>query len=222
MEYAVRGLGFGHGRTPVFDDFDATIPAGAVTAVIGGNGSGKSTLLNLCAGVIRADAGAISPVPSRPALLAQRTEHIDGLPLTVRDCVRIGMYGQLPPWRPFGAANRRAADEMIERVGMAKYRDARMRDLSGGQRQRTMIAQTMVQPADLYLLDEPSAALDTAGRQLLFALLREKADAGKAVLMATHDGDEIAFADQVINLGRIAIRAEASTRAPRDAEPSIV
>lgn len=206
-EYAVRGLSFAYGRRAILEDFDATVPAGVITALIGGNGSGKSTLLNLFAGVIQPAGGSIMPMPARPTLLAQRTEHIDGLPLTVRDCVRIGRYGRVPFWRPLGSENRRAADEMIERVGMAEYRNARMRDLSGGQRQRSMIAQAMVQRSDLYLLDEPSSALDTDGKNLLFALLREKALAGAAVLVATHDDEEIEFADRAIDLGRGAGRA---------------
>lgn len=200
--FDVRGLGFGYGATAIFDGFDADVPAGRVTALVGGNGSGKSTLLNIFAGILRPDAGEIRPRPQRPAMLAQRTELIDGLPLTVRDCVRIGRYAQVPFWRPLGARNRRAADEMIERVGMIDHRNARLRDLSGGQRQRMMIAQTMVQQADLYLLDEPSAALDTAGKQVLFTLLREKAEQGKAILIATHDDDEVDFCDRVIDLGR--------------------
>ena len=200
--YEVRELSFSYGGSPVIEHFDATVRAGVVTAVIGGNGSGKSTLLNLFAGLIRPDGGTVAPMPARPALLAQRTEHIDGLPLTVRDCLRIGRYAEVPFWRPLGFGNRRAADEMIERVAMTRFRDTRLRDLSGGQRQRTMIAQTMVQSADLYLLDEPSVALDTAGKSMLFNLLHEKADAGKAVLIATHDDDEIEFADEIIDLGR--------------------
>ena len=64
-----------------------------------------------------------------------------------------------------------------------------------------MIAQAMVQEAGLYLLDEPSTALDVAGREMLFGLLREKAERGAAVVLATHDADEVAFADRVVDLG---------------------
>ncbi|MGI6796952.1 metal ABC transporter ATP-binding protein [Gordonia sihwensis] len=198
--YTVRGLSFSYGATTVLENLTTTLQPGAVTALVGANGTGKSTLLELIAGVRTPDAGEITPRPRRPALLTQRSEHIDGLPLTVRDCVRIGTFGQVPCWRPTARRERRAAEEIIERVGMTPLRESRMRDLSGGQRQRVLIAQTLVQRADLYLLDEPSTALDAGTRELLCTLLREHADVGKTVVVASHDRDEIRFADTVIEL----------------------
>ena len=199
--YAVRGLEFGYTAEAIFGGFDADFPAGEVTALIGANGSGKSTLINLVVGLLRPSGGSVDPRPVRPALLAQRTAHIDGLPLTVRDCVSMGRFGSVPFWKPLGRSDRALVVEMIERVGMAAHAGQRLRDLSGGQRQRAMIAQTMVQEAGLYLLDEPSTALDVAGREMLFGLLREKAERGAAVVLATHDADEVAFADRVVDLG---------------------
>lgn len=199
--YTVRDLKFGCSSEPIFDGFDADFPAGEVTALIGANGTGKSTLINLMVGLLRPARGRLEPQPVRPALLAQRTEHIDGLPLTVRDCVSMGRFGSVPFWKPLGKSDRALVGQMIDRVGMTSYTGQRLRDLSGGQRQRVMIAQTMVQDAQLYLLDEPSTALDVAGREMLFGLLREKAEHGAAVVLATHDADEVAFADRVVDLG---------------------
>ncbi|MFT3659945.1 MAG: ATP-binding cassette domain-containing protein [Gordonia sp. (in: high G+C Gram-positive bacteria)] len=199
--YAVRGLEFGYTGEKIFDGYDVDLPAGAITALIGANGSGKSTLISLLIGLLTPSGGGVEPRPVRPALLAQRTEHIDGLPLTVDDCVRMGRFGSVPFWRPLPRSDKALIGETIDRVGMSAHRGRRLRDLSGGQRQRVMIAQTMVQDADLYLLDEPSTALDVAGREMLFELLREKAAGGAAVVIATHDAEEVAAADRVVDLG---------------------
>ncbi|MDN5757305.1 MAG: metal ABC transporter ATP-binding protein [Tomitella sp.] len=205
---AVAGLAdvsFRHRDSPVLSRIDLTLGAGTVTALIGPNGSGKSTLLHLLAGVLAPTDGHIFRSRSRPAaLLPQRSEHIDGLPLTVRDCVAIGRFGALSPLRRPGAEDRAAVTAMMERLDITHLARRRLRELSGGQRQRTLIAQLLAQDSDLYLLDEPSTSLDSRGRALLHALLRDRAASGAAVLVATHDADEAQLADRTLRLRSIA------------------
>ncbi|HWS33763.1 MAG TPA: ATP-binding cassette domain-containing protein [Actinoplanes sp.] len=174
-------LGFRYAGTPVLHDVNLRAEAGSMLPVTGPNGSGKSTLLHLLAGLAEPAEGTVTRDPGvRVALLPQRTADIDALPLTVAECVAIGA-----PRR--GAATVAA---MMERLDITHLARRRLRELSGGQRQRVLIAQTFVQDAEVYLLDEPTAALDTTSRRRVHDLLTERVRAGAAIILASHDDEE--------------------------------
>ena len=81
----------------------------------------------------------------------------------------------------------RAAEEALERVGMAEYRNRQISRLSGGQQQRTFLARALAQDADLYLMDEPLAGVDALTERTIIALLQELKESGRAVVCVHHD-----------------------------------
>ncbi|MEU4689219.1 zinc ABC transporter ATP-binding protein AztA [Actinoplanes sp. NPDC023714] len=190
-------VGHGYAGVTVLREVSLTVAPGSVTAVTGPNGSGKSTLLHVLAGEVTPQSGRVVR-DCRVAFLPQRTGEIDALPLTVRECVGIGRFRG---WRWPGRADRLAVAEIMERLGITSLERRRLRELSGGQRQRVLLAQALVQPAGVYILDEPTVALDTASRARVHDLLAERVAAGAAVVLASHDEAEAALAGETVSLG---------------------
>jgi zinc/manganese transport system ATP-binding protein len=197
-----ENLGFRYAGTPVLHGVSLRAEPASILAVTGPNGSGKSTLLHLLAGVTRPTEGVVRRAPAtRVALLPQRTSDIDALPLTVAECVRIGTF---TPFRLLPRPSRRdraAVTDVMERLEITHLARRRLRELSGGQRQRTLIAQAFVQNADVYILDEPTAALDSRTRRHVHDLLLERVRAGAAVVIASHDTEEASLAGHTLTLG---------------------
>ncbi|MFF0717521.1 zinc ABC transporter ATP-binding protein AztA [Micromonospora sp. NPDC003816] len=193
-----ENVGFRYADVPVLRHVDLGVASGAVIALTGANGSGKSTLLHLLAGVAQPAEGRVHRRPgTRLALLPQRTSDIDATPLTVAECVQIGRFTLR---RRLSRDDRAAIAQIMQRLDIAHLARQRLRELSGGQRQRTLIAQALVQDADVYLLDEPTTALDTHSRQRVHELLAERVATGAAVVVASHDPAETAFADRTFHL----------------------
>lgn len=195
---AAEQVAFRYADVPVLHDVNLSVESGALVALTGANGTGKSTLLHLLAGVTQPTRGRIVRRPdTRLALLPQRTSDIDALPLTVAECVQIGRFTLLR--RP-NRDDRAYVAKTMHRLGIAHLARQRLRELSGGQRQRTLIAQALVQDADVYVLDEPTAALDAQSRQRVHELIAERVATGAAVVIASHDPAEAALAERVIHL----------------------
>lgn len=179
---------------PVLWDVDLTIPAGKLVAIVGPNGAGKSTLMKaaldlvpLSSGYVRVFGTHYREARSRVAYVPQR-ESVDwDFPATVFDVVLMGRYGKLGWFRRTKAADRDAAMNALERVGMAEYASRQISRLSGGQQQRTFLARALVQEADLYLLDEPFAGVDAVTERAVIAILREIQESGRTVICVHHD-----------------------------------
>jgi putative ABC transport system ATP-binding protein len=196
-----RGIGVVRAGTSLIDGIDVDVLPGRILAVTGPSGSGKSTLLSVLAGLIEPDAGEIEP--------ADRAQHTGivfqgyGLlpALTAAENVELPLQLQgVPP----AEIDARAADALA-RAGLAEVPDRLAEELSGGQRQRVAVARALgVQPGIL-VADEPTAELDAATAATVFAALRAEAEAGAAVVIATHDLDLAALCDTVIHLvdGRV-------------------
>lgn len=195
---SAHDLCFGYDSQDVIHEVSAAFRAGTVTAVAGPNGSGKSTFVELLAGVRNPRRGSVTR-HGRLALVVQRPSTPDTLPVTVHDVVAIGTWGRR------GGRRRGDVAEAIDRVGLTGLEHRTFGELSGGQRQRALLAQGIVQRAEILLLDEPAAGLDAASRQRTRELLTEEAARGAAIACVTHDEESIAAADHVIRLeaGRI-------------------
>lgn len=195
-----RDLCFAHGSHEVLHDVSVTVPRGAVTAVVGPNGAGKSTLVEILAGVRPPRSGTVER-PGRVALVVQRPSVPDSLPVTVADVVAMGTWSRRRP----RAEVRAAVADAVARVGLAGFESRSFAELSGGERQRALLAQGLVQQADVLLLDEPAAGLDAVSRDTTRHLLAEEARRGVAVACVTHDDESRRAADRVIRLedGRV-------------------
>lgn len=198
---------FDHDGVDALCGISVTIESGAVTAIAGPNGSGKSTLLAVLAGVLEPRRGTVSiPAHARRALVVQRSEVSDRMPLTVGDTVTMGRWPAAGMLRRLRAEDRRIIDECIDIVGLTGYQDRALDALSGGQRQRAFLAQGLAQRADVVLLDEPTTGLDTATRAVVADVLLAEQARGATVICVSHDDTTLAAADHIITLsaGRVA------------------
>lgn len=194
-------LSAGYSGHPALHELSAEIRPLTTTALVGPNGSGKSTLLGVLAGVIRPTGGELHHAGGRPpAFVPQRGAVGDTLPLTVRQTVEMGRWGERGPWRRLTRQDRAAVDSALERLDIADLAARQLGELSGGQRQRALIAQGLAQESDLLLLDEPTTALDPEARERIAALLTELVDDGVTVVHATHDLDAARSADACLLL----------------------
>jgi zinc/manganese transport system ATP-binding protein len=194
-------LSAGYPGRPVLHQLGVEIPALAITALVGPNGSGKSTLLGVLAGVIQPTSGRVHHTGDRPpAFIPQRGAVGDALPLTVRQTVEMGRWGDLGPWRRQTRKDRATVDQAMERLGITDLATRQLGELSGGQRQRTLIAQGLAQESDLLLLDEPTTGLDPEAQDRIAALLTELVADGVTVVQATHDLEAARSADACLLL----------------------
>jgi manganese transport system ATP-binding protein len=126
------------------------------------------------------------------------------LPLSVREVVTMGRYASRGLFGRLGPGDRVAVDHALERLDIADLARRQLGALSGGQRQRVFVAQGLAQQADVLLLDEPVTGLDLVTQDRILDVVAEERDAGRAVILSTHDLAEASRADQLVLLaGRI-------------------
>src|SRR5829696_1061306 len=179
------------GRFPALAGASLDVQRGEIILVRGRNGAGKTTLLRVLAGLLPVVAGEAvvlgSDLRTRPRDVRVKVGmlgHGNGLyeDLSVAENVRF--WG-----RTVGATDAEIATAM-ERLGLAgRLAGVPVHRLSAGQRRRTALAVVAARRPELWLLDEPHAGLDAAGRDLLDALLGEAVAAGATVVFASHDHD---------------------------------
>lgn len=177
------------GRFPALAGADLTVERGEVVLLQGPNGAGKTTLLRTCAGlvpVVEGEARVLGhdlrhdrrSVRRRIGLLAHATGLYDDL--TVEANVRF--------WAAAAGADDDQVAAALDRLGLAgRLRDVPVAKLSAGQRRRTSLAVLVSRRPELWLLDEPHAGLDAAGRDLVDGLIADAVAAGATVLLSSHE-----------------------------------
>src|SRR3954451_7162829 len=191
------------GRFPALAGANLDVQRGEIVLVRGRNGAGKTTLLRVLAGLVAVTAGdaVVLGWDGRARRQDVRTKvgmlgHGNGLyeDLTVTENVRF--WG-----RTVGASDAEIATAM-DRLGVGgRLATVPVHRLSAGQRRRTALAVVAARRPELWLLDEPHAGLDAAGRDLLDALLGEAVAAGATVVFASHDFDRaVPLAHRVVTM----------------------
>ncbi|MEA2362533.1 MAG: putative transport system ATP-binding protein [Thermoleophilaceae bacterium] len=198
----------GDDETLALQGVSLTLDAGQLVAVTGPSGSGKSTLLACLAGLDEPDGGTVTidgqrisrrPEADRAALRArlvgvlyQQANLVGHLSVDANVALaqRLGDGAN--------AAARREA--ILERVGLTKRMRAQPRELSGGELARAGLAVALANDPALVLADEPTGELDDANAARVLDLLREHAQAGAGILVATHDPAIADQADQTVRL----------------------
>jgi len=193
------GLACQRGAVPVFEDLDFSVAAGEALWLAGPNGSGKSSLLRLMAGLLapvagelRWDGRAIAEDREGHRERLRYLGHLDALKahLTIEENLRF--------WAEYWNAPRAGVGLALERVELAHIADAPARQLSAGQRRRLALARLLLKPAALWLLDEPSAALDAAGMALLGTLVADCRAGGGVVIFSSHERLPVENAAQLL------------------------
>ncbi len=191
---SVYDLTVAYHRKPVIWDISFDLPPGKLIGVVGPNGAGKSTLLKAVMDLIPRASGRVCVFGDtyarnrhRVGYVPQR-ESVDWqFPVNARDVVAMGLYDEIGWCRPVRKKHRDRATEALQRVGIAELANRQISQLSGGQQQRTFLARALVQDADLYLMDEPFAAVDAATERAIVDILRELKDSQKTAVVIHHD-----------------------------------
>ena len=191
---AIHDLTVAYHRKPVLWDVELNIPEGKLVGIVGPNGAGKSTLIKACLDLIPKTSGwaHIYGKPYRKArhLVAYvpQRESVDwDFPVTAQDVVAMGSYRRLGWFRRISKKESTRAHECLDQVGIAHLADRQISQLSGGQQQRVFLARALMQDAELYLMDEPFAAVDAATEEAIVSLLRSLSSQGKTCLVVHHD-----------------------------------
>ena len=205
----LRGLVRGYGRRAVLKGLDLDLGAGKVVALFGSNGAGKTTLLRLLATRLRPSGGSAAvfghdvvrashEVRRRIATLAV----FGGAYATLSAREHLQLDAALRDRR----LDEAEIDALLGRVGLHEAADALVRTYSSGMRKRLGLARLLASQAPLWLLDEPHAALDHDGQDLLDAVVGAARGDGVTVLMATHERERsrrLADASLVLDDGRL-------------------
>ena len=189
------------------------VDRGSMLAVLGPNGSGKSLSLHTLAGLRSPRAGELlisdRPLAAWPrralarelALLPQNVE--DPFPATVMETVLLGRHPHIARWQWESARDLAIASDALAAVGLAGYEERDVLTLSGGERRRAALAAVLAQTPRIFLLDEPTNQLDPNHQLEALQLLRERADAGAAVIVTLHDPNLAErYADAVLLIGK--------------------
>ena len=207
----IDGVSKSFGRLKAVDNLSLSVPSGSVHAVLGPNGAGKTTTIKMCIGLLQPDSGSIS-VAGCDAVTngTEARQHLAYVPdepylyerLTGREFLQfIGRVYELSP-----ATFAERFDYVVDLFNLGDFLDHLAEGYSHGMRQRVVLAAGLLHDPDLMIVDEPLVGLDPKHIRLVLELLRQRADAGKAILMSSHTLSAVnAIADtvSVIDHGRL-------------------
>jgi ABC-2 type transport system ATP-binding protein len=187
---SVSGLRKSYGHLEAVRGVDFEIAAGEVFGLLGPNGAGKTTTVEILEGYRQRDGGDVSVLghdPEKPGpdfrqrigVVLQQSQLWPNLTVRETHAMFAGYYE-----RP------RPVDEVIELVGLAEKRDARIKTLSGGQKRRLDLGLALIGDPELVFLDEPTTGFDPAARRAAWDMIRSLRSLGKTVLLTTHYLDE--------------------------------
>ena len=205
----IRGLrkAFGNVQALVGVDFD--VREGEFFGLLGPNGAGKTTLISILAGLTRADTGSATVMGhdvvtdyrnARRSLGVVPQELVFDPFFTVRETLRFqsGYFGM--------RRNDDWIDEILSNLDLVGKANANMRSLSGGMKRRVLVGQALVHKPPVIVLDEPTAGVDVALRQSLWAFVRKLNSQGHTIILTTHyleEAEELCGRIAMLNHGRL-------------------
>lgn len=202
----LSGLARRYGAAYVLRNVNLSVSPGRTLMLRGGNGAGKTTLLRVLSTRLRPSRGGGSVlgfdlvreahhVRERVAYLSVFGGAYGALTASENLVLAARLYGKDPHLKGSDVGG------YLEQVGLQNARDKLVRTFSSGMKKRLGVARVLLSGADLWLLDEPYAALDEAGRRLIDALLGAAKVEGKTVIMASHELERSArFADRILDV----------------------
>ena len=209
MSIEIRSLSFAYGEQQVLKDVSFTAQTGEFLSVLGPNGVGKSTLFRCILGLLRSYRGSIlvddedtrqmkaSQLARRIAYIPQ--SHYPSFNYSVFDMVLMGTTSKVSLMGGPKEAQREAAREALERVGIGHLALKGYTNISGGERQLVLIARALAQEARVLILDEPTANLDYGNQLRVMEQVRGLTDGGYTVVQSTHNPEQaFLFSHQVV------------------------
>ncbi len=182
------------GEITAVDGLSFEVRPGEVYGLLGPNGAGKTTTLRILATLVEPDEGEIelagvdrirAPLAAREVMAYVPAEA--GLPERLSPREVVTLYAQIQGLPRPGAR----VDALLERMGASSYAHTMCGDLSTGMKRRVVLARALIHEPAVLLLDEPTDGLDVPGRRDVLGLVREQAEAGRAVILSSHIMGEV-------------------------------
>lgn len=213
----VSDVTFSYPEFTVLRDVSFSLNKGDFAAFIGANGAGKSTLFDLILGNKKADKGEIvimgQPLKEfccwhKIGYVPQLKQFNQGFPATVFEIVATGLYSELGLFGRISASHKERIKAALKAVDMLEYSHRLIGQLSGGQQQRVMIAKVLAANAELILLDEPSAGIDSCTAANISALLSKlNKERNITIAIITHDLPKIvAYTNRVFSINNFTLQ----------------
>lgn len=179
----VKDLSVRRGNLTLISGLDISLAPGDTVWIKGGNGIGKTSLLQCCAGLLRPHAGQIlwndTNIENYTTGFCIYQGHMDA------HKPELSATENLKFWQSVYNSEH-DINMVLERVGLRQQRKLQAKKLSAGQSRRLALARLLISDAPLWILDEPSAAMDSKGRDLIESLLQDHIAQNGSVLLASH------------------------------------
>ena len=201
-----KDVSFAYDGETVLSDINFSIDAGSYLCVVGENGSGKTTLIKGILGLKAPSGGKIEfgdLKPSEIGYLPQQTRIQRDFPASVYEVVLSGRLNSMGKRLFYNAADKKIAQDNMERLGIEELKNRCYMELSGGQQQRVLLSRAMCATKKLLLLDEPVTGLDPVATNEMYNLIKliNLCD-NTSVIMISHDiHAAVRYATHILHLG---------------------
>ena len=175
------------------DKVSVTIEKGNIVGILGPNGAGKSSFMKALLGLVAVEgqvflAGKVGKeTAGNIAYVEQRSQIDPHFPITVRECVSLGLYKEIGLFRRLKKSDWTKVDTVLEQVGLSSYAKKPIHALSGGQFQRMLVARCLVQDREIIFLDEPFVGIDAVSERIIMDILKNLRNQGRTILIVHHD-----------------------------------
>ena len=175
------------------DKVSVTIEKGKIVGILGPNGAGKSSFMKALLGLVAVEgqvflAGKVGKeTAGNIAYVEQRSQIDPHFPITVRECVSLGLYKEIGLFRRLKKSEWTKVDTVLEQVGLPSYAKKPIHTLSGGQFQRMLVARCLVQDREIIFLDEPFVGIDAVSERIIMDILKNLRNQGRTILVVHHD-----------------------------------
>ena len=208
IDHLTKVYGSGSTALKALDDVSFSVAAGEFVAIVGSSGSGKSTLLHLMGGVDRPTSGTVllngADVYARSdeelAVLRRRDVGLVYQFYNLIPVLNVVENMTLPVLMDGRAVNEERLGMLLDGLGLRGHERFLPNQLSGGQQQRVAIGRALMNAPAVVLADEPTGNLDTATGDMVLNTFKRLRDAGKTIVLITHEPDVAAHADRVVHI----------------------
>ncbi|MDR2660592.1 MAG: ABC transporter ATP-binding protein [Lactobacillaceae bacterium] len=200
VKLKINNLTVNYGNKNILDNISITLTSGKIYGLVGSNGTGKSTFIKAIFGINKKTNGDIflneekinkNILKKFFSYVPQRSEIDLNFPINIFDLVLMGIESQKKILDPINENDKNKVNNILEKMELTDLRNRLLSDVSGGQRQRALVARSLIQDANVYILDEPFIGIDDKSETIILSLLKEMKKKNKLILVAHHDLNKI-------------------------------
>lgn len=209
--FDVKNISFSYGEEEVLSNTSFTIYKQDFVGIVGKNGSGKTTLLKLLLNQIKPTSGVIERKKDlKIGYVEQITMSSDNtFPANVMEIVLLGLHSSMPRLSFYRKKHKKIALSALEQVGLKGFEKRQISELSGGQQQKVLIAKTLVENADVLIMDEPTTGIDLESQEDFFKLLKHlNQKHEKTILIVTHNIEKVLSTTRLLKVENKKIKEE--------------